>query len=136
MNYEEKLQLLWALCFIISGIIFALAFWFTPVIGVLAALGYIILYVGLSLAFLIVFSGMRKLNYHLATSLKRRKDEINDIQEELRHKYLKKKIGEEAYQRLQERYESELTEIEVKLKEIENERKSSGLLGRKPGKKR
>ena len=31
MNYEEKLLLLWAVCFIVSGIIFALAFWFTPV---------------------------------------------------------------------------------------------------------
>jgi hypothetical protein len=118
MNYEEKLQVLWAICFIVSGVIFALAFWLTPIIGLLAAMGYIILYVGLSLSFLIVFSGMKKLNMHLASTLQRRKDEVGEIQKELKNKYLKKKIDEGAYKRLMERYESELTEIDVKLKEI------------------
>ncbi len=122
MEYEERLQVLWAMCFIISGIIFALAFFFTNIsgvyAGVLAALGYIILYLGLSMAFLIVFSGMKKINMHLASTLKSRKDEILEIQKELKGKYLKKKIDEDAYKRLMERYESELTEIEVKLKEM------------------
>ena len=122
MEYEERLQVLWAMCFIISGIIFALAFFFTNIsgvyAGVLAALGYIILYLGLSMAFLIVFSGMKKISMHLASTLKSRKDEILEIQKELKGKYLKKKIDEDAYKRLMERYESELTEIEVKLKEM------------------
>ena len=122
MDYEERLQVLWAMCFIISGMMFALAFFFTNVsgvyAGVLAALGYIILYLGLSMAFLIVFAGMKKINIHLASTLKSRKDEILEIQKELKGKYLKKKIDEDAYKRLMERYESELTEIEVKLKEM------------------
>lgn len=119
MQYEEKLQLLWAMCFVMSGIIFALAFWFTPVIGLLAALGYIVLYVGLSISFLIVFSGMKKLGSHISLSLKTRKNEILEIQKDLKSKYLKKRIGEEAYRHLNEKYESELTEIEVKIKELE-----------------
>ena len=124
MNQEEKLQALWALCFVVSGIIFALAFWFTPIIGVLAALGYIILYVGLSISFLIVFSGMRKLNQHLASTLKTRREEILEIQKELKNKYLRKKIDEDSYRRLIQRYESELTEIEVKIKEHERGQKA------------
>lgn len=128
MDYEEKLQVLWAMCFIISGVMFALAFFFTNVsgvyAGVLAALGYIILYLGLSMAFLIVFAGMKKINTHLAANLERRRDEIVEIQKELKGKYLRKKIDEDAYKRLMERYESELTEIEVKLKEMK--RGSSG----------
>jgi uncharacterized membrane protein YhiD involved in acid resistance len=125
MHYEEKLQLLWAMCFIVSGLIFALAFWFTPVIGTLAALGYIVLYVGLSISFLIVFSGMKKLSTHLSTTLKQRRSEIIEIQKELKQKYLKKKIDEESYRRLVERYESELTEINVKVKEIDKGHTSS-----------
>jgi hypothetical protein len=122
MDHEERMQVLWAMCFIISGIMFALAFFFTNVsgvyAGVLAALGYIILYLGLSMAFLIVFAGIKKLNINFAATLGRRRDEIFEIQKELKGKYLKKKIDEDAYKRLMERYESELTEIEVKLKEM------------------
>jgi uncharacterized membrane protein len=131
MHYEEKLQVLWAVCFIVSGIIFAMAFWFTPIIGTLAALGYIVLYVGLSISFLIVFSGMKKLSMHLSTSLKTRKQEIMEIQKELKGKYLRKKIDEDSYKRLVQRYESELTEIDVKLKEFAREHRPRGLLGKK-----
>lgn len=123
--------MLWATCFIVSGLIFALAFWFTPVIGILAALGYIVLYVGLSISFLIVFSGMKRLGSHLSTTLKQRRGEILEIQKELKHKYLKKKIDEESYRRLVERYESELTEIDVKLKEFSRGHKSSKIVERK-----
>lgn len=130
MNYEEKLQLVWALSFIVSGIIFALAFWFTPIIGGMAALGYIILYVGLSLSFLIVFSGMKQINLRLASTLKTRKEEILEIQKELKNKYLKKKIGENSYRNLMEKYESELTEIDVKLKEIARDSKTKRLFGK------
>jgi len=37
MRQEDRLQLIWAGTFIMSGVIFALAFMFTPVIGTLAA---------------------------------------------------------------------------------------------------
>ncbi len=123
MRYDEKLQVIWAMCFITSGLIFAMAFWFTPIIGVMAAAGYIILYVGLSLSFLVVFSGMKKLSTHMATTMSNRRYEIVEIQKELKHKYLRKKIDEGAYKRLMEKYESELTEIEVKLKELNKDRK-------------
>lgn len=123
MDHDEKLQLLWAMCFIMSGIIFALAFWFTPIIGLLAALGYIVLYVGLSISFLIVFSGMRKLTRHISSSLEARKEEILEIQKGLKGKYLKKKLGEESYRHLNEKYESELTEIDVKLRELSKKKK-------------
>lgn len=131
MDYEEKLQVLWAICFIVSGVIFAMAFWLTPIIGLLAALGYIILYIGLSLSFLIVFSGMKKINMHLASALDRRREEVQEIQKELKNKYLRKKIDEEAYKRLVERYESELTELDVKLKEIKKPSRRRGLIRRK-----
>jgi uncharacterized membrane protein len=128
MDHGEKLQLIWALCFVISGIVFALAFFFTNISGVyagmFAALGYIILYLGLSMAFLIVFSGMNKISLHLASTLEKRKEEVLEIQRELKGKYLKKKIDESAYRRLMERYESELTEIDVKLKEMKRGSKS------------
>jgi hypothetical protein len=126
MNHEEKLQIVWAACFIISGIVFALAFFFTGVsgayAGILAAVGYIILYLGLSMAFLIVFSRLKSIGTHLSATLKRRREEIVEIQKELKHKYLKKKLDEESYRSLNQRYESELTEIDVKLKEFHKDR--------------
>lgn len=135
MNYELKLQVVWAFCFIVSGIVFALAFFFTGISGVysgmLAAVGYIILYLGLSMAFLIVFSYLKRFHVHLADTLKIRRGEISEIQKELKRKYLRKKIGEESYMRLMEKYESELTEIDVKLKEIKRERRSGKLFRKK-----
>jgi ABC-type transport system involved in cytochrome bd biosynthesis fused ATPase/permease subunit len=125
MNYEDKLQVIWALCFIVSGIVFALAFFFTGIsgayAGVMAAVGYIVLYLGLSMAFLIVFSRLKRMSTHLAATLRHRHSEILEIQKELKHKYLKKKIDVDSYRRLTERYESELTEIDVKLKELNRE---------------
>ena len=129
MNHEEKLQITWAVCFIVSGVTFALAFFFTGISGVyagaLAALGYIILYLGLSMAFLIVFSGLKSMSEHLAKTLEKRQGEIIEIQKELKHKYLKKKLDVDSYKRLMQKYESELTEIEVKLKELKKDKKDS-----------
>jgi uncharacterized membrane protein len=126
MDREEKLQAIWAACFIFSGITFALAFFFTGVsgayAGILAALGYIILYIGLSMAFLIVFAGLKRVSMHLSDTMKHRHEEIKEIQKELKHKYLKKKLDESSYRNLMQKYESELTEIEVKLKELRKEK--------------
>ncbi len=122
MDSEQKLQVIWAACFIISGVTFALAFFFTRVsgayAGMLAAVGYIVLYLGLSMAFLMVFAGIKKVGSHLATTMEKRIEEIREIQKELKNKYLKKKLDEESYRHLTQRYESELTELEVKLKEL------------------
>jgi len=116
MKHEDKLQLIWAVTFLMSGFIFALAFWFTPIIGPLVALGYVILYIGLATAFLIVFKSMGQLNSELIDSLKMRKNELEQMKKSVERKYLKKRIDEQTYRRLVQDYEKNLTEIEVKIK--------------------
>jgi len=115
---EEKLQLLWAITFVMSGLIFALAFWFTPVIGVLAVLGYVVLYVGLAIAFLIVFKGLEKLGRHAVYDLQMKEREIKEIKEALEKKFLKKKISKDNYEKMTQEYEKQLTEIEIKIKHL------------------
>ena len=115
---EEKLQLLWAITFVMSGLIFALAFWFTPVIGVLAVLGYVVLYVGLAIAFLIVFKGLEKLGRHAVDDLDMKRKEIEEIKEALEKKFLKKKISKDNYEKMTQEYEKQLTEIEIKIKHL------------------
>jgi uncharacterized membrane protein len=115
---EDKLQLLWAVTFVMSGIIFALAFWFTPIIGVLAVLGYVILYVGLAIAFLIVFRGMERLGKHAIGDLEMKRREIEEIKDALEKKFLKKKITKENYEKMIQEYEQKLTEIEIKIKHL------------------
>lgn len=115
---EEKLQLLWAITFIMSGIIFAFAFWFTPVIGVFAVLGYVVLYIGLAIAFLIVFKGLDKLGRHAVDDLQMKEREIKEIKEALEKKFLKKKISKDNYEKMTQEYEKQLTEIEIKIKRL------------------
>ncbi len=118
MRHEDKLQLIWATTFIMSGLIFALAFMFTPMIGTLAALGYIVMYVGLSVAFLIVFRSMTRLNTEFVDTLKVKKEEIEQVKKSIERKYLKKKIDEQTYKRMAQEYEQQLTELEVKIKNL------------------
>lgn len=118
LKREEKLQLVWAITFVMSGIIFALAFWFTPIIGTLAVLGYVVLYVGLAAAFLVVFRGMERLGKHVVEDLESQKKEIEDIKEALEKKFLKKKISRENYEKMIQDYEQKLTEIEIKIKHL------------------
>ncbi len=118
MRHEDKLQLIWAATFIMSGLIFAIAFWFTPVIGTLAALGYIVMYVGLSVAFLVVFRSMAKLNTEFVDTLRAKKSEIEQMKKSIERKYLKKKLDEQTYRRMAQDYEQQLTELEVKIKNL------------------
>src|SRR4030042_1538405 len=118
MRQEDRLQLIWAGTFVMSGVIFALAFMFTPVIGTLAAAGYIVMYVGLSMAFLLVFRNMAKLNTEFVDTLRSKKSEIEQMKKSIERKYLKKKIDEQTYKRLAQDYEQQLTEIEVKIKNL------------------
>ena len=118
MRHEDKLQVIWAMSFIISGIVFSLAFWFTPIIGAFAVLGYVIMYVSLAVAFLIVFREIGKLNEQATDTLKAKEGEIKDIIKELQKKYYKKKLDEETYTKMTQEYEKELTEIQVRLKNI------------------
>jgi uncharacterized membrane-anchored protein YhcB (DUF1043 family) len=118
LKHEEKLQLVWAVTFVMSGVIFALAFWFTPIIGTLAVLGYVVLYVGLAAAFLVVFRGMERLGKHVIEDLEAQKKEIEDIKEALEKKFLKKKISRENYEKMVQDYEQKLTEIEIRIKHL------------------
>lgn len=118
MRHEDKLQVIWAATFIMSGVIFALAFWFTPIIGTLAALGYIIMYVGLSVAFLMVFRSMTKLNTEFVDTLRSKKRELEQMKKSIERKYLKKRIDEQTYKRLAQDYEQQLTELEVKIRNL------------------
>ena len=118
MRQEDRLQMVWALTFIMSGVIFALAFWFTPIIGTLAAAGYIIMYVGLSVAFLLVFRSMSRLNIEFVGTLKSKKEDIEQMKKSIERKYLKKKIDEQTYRRLVQDYEQQLTELEVKIRNL------------------
>ena len=118
MNHEEKLQLLWATSFVISGVIFAVAIYITPMVG-LFALGYIVLYVGLSLAFMMVYKSLNTVHEGTLDSLKMRKKEIEQIEKEIEKKFYKKKIDKETYDKMIQEYEKQLTEIEVKIKNLE-----------------
>jgi uncharacterized membrane protein len=120
MKYEERMQVIWAVSFIVSGLVFALAFWSAPIIGTLAVLGYIILYVSLAVAFLIVFREIEKLNDQALDTLKAKEKDIKDFIKELQKKYYKKKLDEETYNRMTQEYEKELTELQVRMRSLKS----------------
>ena len=116
MRHEDKLQIIWAVSFVMSGLIFIIAFWSAPIIGTLVTLGLIVLYVGLSSAFLLVFRSMSRINTELVDTFRMRKSEIEQMKKSVERKYLKKRIDEQTYRRLIQDYEQQLTEMEVKIK--------------------
>jgi membrane-bound ClpP family serine protease len=118
MKHQDKLQIIWAISFIVSGIVFAMAFWFTPIIGVFAVLGYIILYVSLASAFLIVFREIERLNEQAIDTLRAKEKHIKEVMKELQKKYFKKKLDELTYTKMSQEYEKELTELQVKLRSL------------------
>jgi uncharacterized membrane protein len=118
MMYEERLQVIWAVSFVMSGVVFALAFWFTPIIGAFAVLGYVILYVSLAVAFLIVFREIEKLNEQAVDTLKAKEKDIKDVLKELQKKYYKKKLDEDTYNKMTQEYEKELTELQVRMRNL------------------
>jgi len=109
--------------FVISGIVFILAFMYSPMIGTLITLAYIMLYVGLSSAFLVVFREIESVKENTLQKLKERKEEIEDIENAIRGKYYKKKIDTSSFKRIMEDYEKKLAEIEVKIKRLEGKDK-------------
>jgi len=58
------------------------------------------MYVGLSMAFLLVFRNMTKLNTEFVDTLRSKKSEIEQMKKSVERKYLKKKIDEQTYKRL------------------------------------
>jgi uncharacterized membrane protein len=119
MKQEERAIIIWSVFFFVSGFVFILAFIFSPLIGTLVTLAYIMLYVGLCAAFIIVFREIESLREDTVEKLRERKDELEEIKEAIRGKYYKKKIDAGAFRNIIQDYEKKLTEIEVKIKRLE-----------------
>ena len=122
MNRRDHAQVLWAISFVVSGIVFILAFMYSPMIGTLITLAYIMLYVGLSAAFLLVFREIEKIRKDTLLKLKERREEIQEIENAIRGKYYKKRIDTGAFKSIMQDYERKLTEIEVKIKRLEGKK--------------
>jgi len=123
MEQKERVQLLWAISFVVSGIVFVLAFAYSPLIGALVTLAYIMLYVGLAAVFLIVFREIETLRKDTVQKLKERKDELEDVEKAIRGKYYSKRIDAGSFKQMIQDYEKKLTEIEVKIKRLEGKKK-------------
>ena len=122
MNQQERAQVLWAVSFVISGVVFILAFMFSPLIGTLVTLSYIMLYVGLSAVFLIVFREIEKLKKGALNELIENKKEIEEMKRAIEKKYYKKRIDESTYKDIIQDYEKKLTEIEVKINRLKKKK--------------
>ena len=122
MNQEERAIIIWSTFFVISGIVFILALFFSPVIGAMITLAYIMLYVGLAAAFIIVFREIEVLKKDTIENLTERKEELEDVKSAIKSKYFKKKIDEPSFKKIIQDYEKMLTEIEVKIKRLEGKK--------------
>lgn len=118
MNQQERAMLIWSIFFVTSGIVFIIAFFFSPVIGIMVTTAYILLYVGLSATFIIVFREISVLKKDTVDTLKDRKDELEEVERALKGKYFRKKIDDASYKRMVEDYEKMITEIEVKIRRL------------------
>jgi predicted membrane protein len=123
MNQKDRAQFLWAVSFVVSGIVFILAFMYSPLVGTMVTLAYIMLYVGLSSIFLVIFREIEKLKKDTLQKLKDRKDELEEVESAIRGKYYKKRIDTPSFKQIMRDYEKKLTEIEVKIKRLEDEKK-------------
>ena len=122
MKQEERAIIIWSVFFVVSGFVFILAFFFSPVIGTLVTFAYIMLYMGLCAAFIIVFREIESVRKDTVEKLMDRKDELEDIKEAIRGKYYRKKIDAPAFRHIIQDYEKKLTEIEVKIKRLEGKK--------------
>ncbi len=112
-------MIIWSIFFVISGFVFIIAFIFSPVIGTLVTLAYIMLYAGLCAVFIIVFREIESLRKDTIDKLKERKDELEEVKDAVKGKYFKKKIDAPAFRDIMQEYERKLTEIEVKINRLE-----------------
>ncbi|MBN1897115.1 MAG: hypothetical protein JW789_05365 [Candidatus Aenigmarchaeota archaeon] len=119
MNQQERAILIWSVFFLISGIVFIVAFLFSPVTGTLVTTAYIILYVGLSAVFMILFKELSMIKSDTLDTLKDRKEELEEVEKALKGKYFRKKIDDASYKNMVQEYEKLITEIEVKIKRLD-----------------
>jgi uncharacterized membrane protein len=122
MKQEERAIAIWSTFFVVSGFVFILAFVFSPIIGTLITLAYIMLYVGLSAVFIIVFREIESLRKDTVEKLTERKEELEELKNAIKGKYYKKKIDEGSFRQIIQDYERKLTEIEVKIKRLEGKK--------------
>lgn len=119
MNQQERAILIWSVFFVMSGIVFIVAFLFSPLIGTMITAAYIMLYVGLSAVFMILFREMSVIKSDTVDVLMDRKEELEEIENALKSKYFKKKIDDASYKNMVQDYEKLITELEVKIKRLE-----------------
>jgi hypothetical protein len=118
MKQQDTVQVIWAASFVISGIILGFAIWMIPIIGPLAVSSFIVVYIGISAAFLFVFREIESLSTGNAAGMRERRKELLAIKKEIERKYYKHKIDQESFRAINSDYEKQLTEIEVKLKRL------------------
>jgi len=122
MNQQERAMMVWSVFFVVSGIVFMLAFIFSPMIGALITLAYIMLYVGLSAVFVMVFREMESIKKDTLAKLRERKEEMEEVKKAISAKYYSKRIDEVSFRDIMKDYERKLTEIEVKIKRLEKKK--------------
>jgi uncharacterized membrane protein len=122
MNQQERAILVWSIFFVISGLFFMLAFAFFPLVGAIVTSAYIILYVGLSAVFIMVFREIAVLRKDTLESLKDKKEELEEVEKALKGKYFKKKIDDSSYRSMVQDYEKMITELEVKIKRLKRKK--------------
>jgi len=123
LNRQDKAEIIWAASFVISGIILGLAIWMIPVIGVLATASFIVVYIGISAAFLFVFREIESVKEDTLDKLKERHEELLEVKKAIEGKYYRRKIDEQAFRNITQHYERKLTELEVKIRKLERKRK-------------
>lgn len=119
MKSGDKAQIIWAVTFVISGIVLGLAVWMIPVIGVFATTSFIIVYIGISAAFAFIFREIESVKEDTLEKLKDRHAEIIEIQKAIAGKYYSRKIDQSAFRSITQDYERKLTELEVKIRKLE-----------------
>ena len=122
MRQEERAILIWSVFFVISGLVFISAFFFSPVVGVLFTTAYILLYLGICLVFIMVFREIESIKINKLSELKERREELEDLKKAIKKKYYSKKLDEKTFNKIIQDYEKMLTEIDVKIKRLEKGR--------------
>jgi membrane protein implicated in regulation of membrane protease activity len=118
MNRQERAMLVWSVFFVVSGVVFMMAFMFSPVVGTLVTTAYILMYLGLSAVFVMVFRELSTIRKETVDTLVERKEELEEVENALKSKYFKKKIDDSSYRKMVQDYEKTITELEVKIKRL------------------
>jgi uncharacterized membrane protein len=115
MNEQEIAIVVWSVFFVVSGIVFILGFMFSPFLGVVITAGYILAYIGISAAFIVVFREMESVKTDSVAKLRERVEELEEIKKAVRGKFYKKDIDAQTFRRITQDYEKRITELEVKI---------------------